>query len=71
MEDGARGIGEFTNLEPGDGVQYLMQAGWDQQTVNETEDAGTHSAHGHNPFTAGVDGILNRWPDITKDRRKD
>lgn len=32
---------ELTNLEPGDGVQHLMQTGWDQQTVDETKDTGT------------------------------
>ena len=27
MENRTRRVGEFTNLEPGDGVQYLMQEG--------------------------------------------
>lgn len=38
VEYGARSIGELTNLEPGDGVQHLMQTGWDQQTVDKAKD---------------------------------
>lgn len=34
------GIGEFVNLESGDGVQYLMQIGGDQQMVDEVKDIG-------------------------------
>ncbi len=43
VENRTRRVGEFTNLEPCDGVQYLMQTGWDQQTVDETKDTGTRA----------------------------
>ena len=68
MEYRARGVGKLTNLEPGNGVQHLMQAGWDQQTVDETEDTRTHCASGNNPLTARMDSVLHRWPDVAKDR---
>ncbi len=71
MEDGACGIGKFANLEPGDGVQHLMQAGRDQQTVNEAEDAGANRAHGDDPLPARVNSVLYRRPDIAKNRRQD
>ena len=64
-------VGELTNLEPGDGVQYLMQTGWDQQTVNETEDARTHCARRHDPLATRMDSMLHRWPNVAKDGGED
>ncbi len=37
---------------PGDGVQHLMQTGWDQQTVDETKDTETARPCGDDPFAA-------------------
>ncbi len=67
VEYGTCRVGELTNLEPCDGVQNLMQAGWDQQTVDETEDTCPHCARRHDPLTACMNGMLYRRPDITKD----
>ena len=44
-----------------------MQTGWDQQTVNETEDTGTQRARRHDPFTARMNSVLHRRPDIAED----
>ncbi|CGY95908.1 Uncharacterised protein [Salmonella enterica subsp. enterica serovar Typhi] len=66
VEYSACGIGEFANLEPGDGVQYLMQTGGDQQTVDEAKDTGTQRACGNDPFTARMDAMLYRRPDVTE-----
>ncbi|VEB62098.1 Uncharacterised protein [Salmonella enterica subsp. enterica] len=52
--------------KPGDGVQYLMQAGGDQQTVDEAKDTGTQRACGNDPFTARMDAMLYRRPDVTE-----
>ena len=70
MEHSTGSVGEITNLEPCDGVQNLMQTGWDQQTVYETEDARTECASAHDPLTTGADCILHRRPDVTKDSGK-
>lgn len=37
VENSASGVSKFANLEPGDGIQNLMQTSWDQQTVDETK----------------------------------
>ena len=67
MENRSRRVGEFTNLEPGDGVQHLMQTRRDQQTVDETKDTGAERARAHNPFTTCMDGVLHRRPDVAED----
>ncbi|VDY44219.1 Uncharacterised protein [Salmonella enterica subsp. enterica serovar Daytona] len=66
VEYSACGIGEFANLEPSDGVQYLMQTGGDQQTVDEAKDTGTQRACGNDPFTARMDAMLYRRPDVNR-----
>ncbi len=71
VEHSASGVSELTNLEPGDGVQHLMQTGWDQQTVDETKDTGTQRPCGDDPFAARVDSVLHRRPDVAEDRRED
>ena len=63
-------VGKFTNLEPGNGVQHLMQTSWDQQTVDETKDTGTQRARRNDPFTTSMNSVLHRWPDITKNSRQ-
>ncbi len=68
MENGTRRIGKLTNLEPGDGVQNLMQTGWDQQTVNEAEDARTHRTRRDDPLAARMDSMLHWRPNVAKDR---
>ena len=68
VENGTRRIGKLANLEPGDGVQNLMQTGWDQQTVNEAEDARTHRTRRDDPLAARMDSMLHWRPDVAKDR---
>ena len=48
-----------------------MQTGWDQQTVNETEDARTHCARRHDPLATRMDSMLHRWPNVAKDGGED
>ena len=49
---------------------YLMQTGWDQQTVDETKDTGTQRARRNDPLAACMDSVLYRWPDVTKNGRQ-
>ena len=70
VENRTRRVGEFTNLEPGDGVQHLMQTGWDQQTVDETKDTGTQRARRNDPLASCMDSVLYRRPDVTKNGRQ-
>ena len=47
-----------------------MQTCRDQQTVDETEDTGAQRARADNPFTARMNSVLNRRPDVTENRRQ-
>ena len=68
VEYGTCSVSKFANLEPGDSIQHLMQTGWDQQTVNEAEDARTHRTRRDDPLAARMDSMLHWRPDVAKDR---
>ena len=44
-----------------------MQTRRDQQAVDETKDTGAERARADNPFTAGMNGVLHRRPDVAED----
>ena len=67
MEYRASSVSELTNLEPGNGVQHLVQTRRDQQTVDETKNTGAERARADNPFTTSMDGVLHRRPDVAED----
>lgn len=71
VEYRASGVSEFTNLEPGDSVQYLMQTCWDQQTVDETEDTRTQCARRNDPLATRMDSVLYRWPYVAENGGED
>lgn len=59
-------VGEFINLESGDGVQYLMQIGWDQQMVDEIKDIGIQCVCRNDLFVVCMDSVLYWWLDVIK-----
>lgn len=63
-------VGEFINLELGDGVQYLMQIGWDQQMVDEIKDIGIQCVCRNDLFVVCMDSVLYWWLDVIKNGRQ-
>ncbi|MNC51637.1 hypothetical protein D3C75_1009360 [compost metagenome] len=57
------GIGKVTDLEPGNGVNDMVQTDRNQQTVGRTEDERADCPEAYNPVSEITDHVLYRTPD--------
>ncbi|EDX25581.1 hypothetical protein SSAG_05419 [Streptomyces sp. Mg1] len=67
VDDLAGGVGEVTDLEPGDGVDELVHADRDQRAVDDTEEAGADGAQSGHPLAEVGDDLTDRLPDQTEE----
>ncbi|MNI30902.1 hypothetical protein D3C73_847630 [compost metagenome] len=63
-------VGEITDLEPGNGVDNMMEAKRNEQTVRCPENKCTDTAKPNHPGTEITNHILNRTPDHSNQNRQ-